>query len=54
LDFQTLQKGDIISTYADIEASKRDLGFEPRTSIDESILKLVELLWVLGSQYKNP
>jgi UDP-glucuronate 4-epimerase len=42
LDFQPLQKGDIIATYADIEASKRDLGFEPRTSIDEGIPKLVE------------
>ena len=42
LDFQPLQKGDIIATYADIEATKRDLGFEPRTSIDEGIPKLVE------------
>lgn len=42
LDFQPLQKGDIIATYADIEASKRDLGFEPRTSIHEGIPKLVE------------
>jgi len=42
LNFQPLQKGDIVATYADIETSKQDLGFEPCISIHEGIPKLVE------------
>ena len=34
-EFAPLQPGDVPETYADIEASTRDLGFLPRTAIDE-------------------
>jgi UDP-glucuronate 4-epimerase len=34
--------GDVKDTFADIEASPRDLGFVPRTSIDDGIPRFVE------------
>ncbi len=40
--FEDMQPGDVKETYADIEASCRDLGFEPRTSIDEGLPQFVE------------
>ncbi len=36
-----LPPGDVVRTYADIEASQRDLGFEPRTSIEEGLPRFV-------------
>jgi UDP-glucuronate 4-epimerase len=41
IDFQPLQPGDVPETSADIAASKRDLGFEPKTTIKEGIPKFV-------------
>ncbi len=41
IDFQPMQPGDVQATYADIEASRRDLGFEPATPIDVGIPKFV-------------
>jgi UDP-glucuronate 4-epimerase len=32
-----LQPGDVVASFAEIEASRRDLGFEPRTPIDVGI-----------------
>ena len=32
-----MQPGDVKETYADIEAIRRDHGFEPKISIDEGI-----------------
>ncbi len=37
-----MQPGDVPATYADIEASRRDLGFEPTTPITEGIPRFVE------------
>ncbi|MCH9013613.1 MAG: protein CapI, partial [Proteobacteria bacterium] len=37
-----MQPGDVKETYADIEASRRDLGFEPRTSIEEGLPRFVK------------
>ncbi|HEY8948126.1 MAG TPA: NAD-dependent epimerase/dehydratase family protein [Rhizomicrobium sp.] len=37
-----MQPGDVPSTFADIEASRRDLGFEPRTSIEAGLRNFVE------------
>lgn len=37
-----MQKGDVRATYADISESRRDLGFEPKTSIDEGLPKFVD------------
>lgn len=41
LDFQPMQPGDVKETYADITASQRDFGFEPKTSIAEGIPQFV-------------
>jgi len=40
--FEDMQPGDVKETYADIEASRRDLGFEPRITIDEGLPRFVE------------
>jgi UDP-glucuronate 4-epimerase len=37
-----IQPGDVRDTFADISAIQRDLGFEPRTRIDEGIPRFVE------------
>jgi UDP-glucuronate 4-epimerase len=42
LEFEDMQPGDVKETYADIDAAMRDLGFHPRTSIDEGIPKFVD------------
>ncbi|MGH6959349.1 MAG: NAD-dependent epimerase/dehydratase family protein [Dongiaceae bacterium] len=41
IEFAPLQPGDVPETYADIASSERDLGFAPRTTIDEGIPRLV-------------
>ena len=41
-EFEEMQPGDVQETYADIEPARRDLGFEPKTSIDEGIPRFVE------------
>jgi len=41
IEFAPLQPGDVRETYADIEASTRDLGFLPRVAIDEGIPRFV-------------
>lgn len=41
IDLLPMQKGDVKATYADIEASRRDLGFEPVTSIAVGIPRFV-------------
>lgn len=35
--FAPMQPGDVKETFADIDAARRDLGFEPRTPIDEGL-----------------
>ena len=39
--FEPMQPGDVPATYADIESSRRDLGFEPTTPIREGIPRFV-------------
>jgi UDP-glucuronate 4-epimerase len=36
-----MQVGDVVSTYADIEAARRDLGYDPKTPISEGIPRFV-------------
>lgn len=36
-----MQPGEVKATFADIEASRRDLGFNPRTSIEEGLPRFV-------------
>ena len=39
--FAPMQPGDVKETFADIDAARRDLGFEPRTAIDEGLPRFV-------------
>jgi UDP-glucuronate 4-epimerase len=48
--FEPMQQGDVVCTYADIEESRRDLGFEPKTKISEGIPRFIE--WFRG--YHKP
>jgi UDP-glucuronate 4-epimerase len=41
IKFEPMQPGDVARTYADIEASRRDLGFDPKTPIAEGIPRFV-------------
>ncbi len=41
MKFEPMQPGDVESTYADIAASRRDLGFEPTTPISIGVPKFV-------------
>jgi len=38
---EPMQPGDVPATYADIEATRRDLGFEPTTPIAVGIPRFV-------------
>jgi UDP-glucuronate 4-epimerase len=40
--FTEMQPGDVKETYADIEPSRRNLGFQPKTTIDEGLPRFVE------------
>ncbi len=42
LNYLPMQAGDVEATYANIDAIKDAVGFEPKTSIDEGIPKFVE------------
>lgn len=46
LQFEPMQPGDVERTYADIEASRRDLGFDPRTPIGDGVPRFVQ--WYRG------
>jgi UDP-glucuronate 4-epimerase len=39
MKFEPMQPGDVVSTYADIEASRRELGFEPKTPMREGVAR---------------
>jgi UDP-glucuronate 4-epimerase len=39
--YAPMQEGDMVETYADIQEAVRDLGFMPRTPLNEGIVKLV-------------
>ncbi len=41
-DYRPMQPGDVKDTYADISAIQRDLGFAPRTSIDDGVPRFVD------------
>jgi len=42
IQLEPMQPGDVQSTYADIEASRRDLGFEPRTPIGVGVPRFID------------
>ena len=37
-----MQPGDVPATYADVDDLIADVGFQPRTSIDEGVARFVE------------
>jgi UDP-glucuronate 4-epimerase len=41
-EFMPMQPGDVKETYADIDASRRDFGYDPQTPISKGIPKVVE------------
>jgi UDP-glucuronate 4-epimerase len=41
IEFADMQPGDVKETYADITAAQRDLGFQPKTPIDDGIPRFV-------------
>ncbi len=41
IELEPIQPGDVRETYADIESSRRDLGFEPNTAIGEGVPRFV-------------
>src|SRR5262249_5594924 len=41
IKYGPMMQGDVRATYADIASSTRDLGFAPRTSIDQGIPRFV-------------
>jgi len=46
LRFLPMQAGDVEKTYADIESTRRDFGFEPKTQIQEGLQQFVN--WYLS------
>ncbi|MBU1881072.1 hypothetical protein KKA08_03495, partial [bacterium] len=42
IDLKPAQPGEVLSTYADIELTRAELGFNPKTSIQEGLPKFVE------------
>lgn len=42
IDYQPLQPGDVLETFADISATTADLGYHPQTPIDQGIPDFVE------------
>lgn len=41
INFRPMQPGDVPSSCADIEASRRDLGFEPKTNISDGLPRFI-------------
>lgn len=41
VNFKPMQNGDVVATYADIEDLKMDIGFEPKTELEEGLAKWV-------------
>lgn len=42
-----LQPGDVVATYADIKESKQELGFEPKTALEEGIRRFVNWYYTI-------
>lgn len=42
IEFLPMQKGEVLSTFADIDKSQKVLGFTPKTSLENGILKFVQ------------
>jgi UDP-glucuronate 4-epimerase len=42
IDFKPMQPGDVPETYADIEATTRDFGYVPKTTIHEGVPRFID------------
>ncbi len=42
VDLLPMQAGDVKETYADIDASHRDFGFDPKTTIAEGVPRFID------------
>lgn len=42
IENEVMQKGDVYQTFADIDASQKELNFAPKTSIEDGLKKFVE------------
>jgi UDP-glucuronate 4-epimerase len=42
IDYAPLPPGDVLRTFADIETSRRDLGYSPKTPIEEGLPRFVD------------
>lgn len=51
LDMKPMQPGDVLRTFADVEASTRDLGYAPATPIEVGIPRFVE--WFKSYHHVN-
>ena len=40
--FKPFQKGEMLSTFADIESSKKELSFNPTTNIEDGLEKFID------------
>ena len=49
-NLQPSQPGDILDTWADVEALARDVGYRPQTALEEGVKQFVE--WYLA--YYHP
>ena len=41
-NFLKLQKGDVIKTYGSIKKINSELGYNPKTSIDQGVAKFID------------
>ena len=42
LELTEMQKGDVVTTYADVSALVRDYGFKPDTSLEEGLKRFAK------------
>jgi UDP-glucuronate 4-epimerase len=49
VNLKSIEPGDVVRTYADIELAHRELGFEPKTKLEDGLRELVH--W-FSNQYK--
>lgn len=54
LDRQPQQPGDVARTYADISLAEQEVGYRPRTTLDEGLARFVEWYRQWGHQYRLP
>jgi len=41
VDWQPMQAGDVVRTFADVSRARRELGYDPRIDLDEGLRRFV-------------